>query len=307
MLYRKLKAFVDMGAVHASAFGGIHHTEKTPYWPNLDVMKLIQLNPDLDIDTMLDVSARNYVGSESKTLVELWDLVEDAISYMPMIPLYSHFGFVWLRAWVRPLTSNLEAVPADERAYFERFMVTTPNNPSINDLGQDVLFQLITEESGRTMAGQFDANVFPRIELALNKIDEAMATASDEARIVYQDLRDRTVAIKCWAMTQRNTCAWVAGVYGYIRTNDVSEKSGFKKDLQDMIDLDLENTKTLLNLLDTSSTEVLMLSDVGETSFIYGDNICELLERKIELTENTETLNRTLIETLCGDSTSVSV
>ena len=152
MLYRKLKALRDIGTNHISAFGGVHHTEKTPYWPNTEVMRLSQVNGDLDVDSMLQTIAAQWVGSDSvSNLVESWDKVEDAVAHLPLIPLFSHFGFVWLRTWVRPLTANLEAVPKKDRAYFERYMVTTPNNPSINDLGQDVLFQLITEESGAQM------------------------------------------------------------------------------------------------------------------------------------------------------------
>ena len=112
-----------------------------------------------------------------------------------------------------------------------------------------------------------------------------MDNASADDKQVFADLYDRTRALKCWATTQRNTTAWVAGVYGYLRTSDESEKAQFKSDIQKMIDLDLDNTRDLLDLLSTTETEVIMLSGVGETSFIYGENICEHLERKIELTE----------------------
>ncbi|NND70085.1 MAG: hypothetical protein HKN43_00740 [Rhodothermales bacterium] len=286
MLYRKLSAFRQMGTLHASAFGGIHHTEKTPYWPNIEVMRLAQLNRDLDIDQMLSIMARNWVGDESaQTLIDCWDKVEESVAYLPLIPLFSHFGFVWLRTWVRPLLANLEAVPRAERAYFERYMVTTPNNPSINDLGQDVLFQLITEESGRQMTQHFDEYVFPRIDAAVAAIEDAIEKASDDSKAVFVDLRDRTRALKCWATTQRNTTAWVANVYGYLRTDDPEEKARFNDGVQAMIDLDLANTRELHDLLSTTESEVVMLSEVGETSFIYGENLIELLERKIALTE----------------------
>ncbi len=286
MLYRKLKALKDMGTRTASAFGGIHHMEKTPYWPNAAIIRLLQLNPDLSVDEMLQLAARNWVSDDSANdLVNLWDEVEEAVSHLPLIPLYSHFGFVWLRAWVRPLTANLEAVPKEDRAYFERFMVSTPNNPSINDLGQDVLFQLITEESGRQMTNHFDNNVLPRLKKTIDKIDSVIASASESDAAVFQDLKDRARALKCWSTTQRNTVAWVAGVYAYLASDDQSEKDKHNEFLQNMIDLDLKNSHELLDLLKNSPTEVLMLSEVGETSFIYGENICDHIERKIELTE----------------------
>ena len=52
-----------------------------------------------------------------------------------------------------------------------------------------------------------------------------------------------------------------------------------------MIDLDLENTDRLLTLWETTETEFMLVSDVGETSFIYGENLADQLRRKIELTE----------------------
>jgi len=99
------------------------------------------------------------------------------------------------------------------------------------------------------------------------------------------DLRDRARALRCWATTQRNTCAWVAGVYGFLESDSDTEKEQLRRDLQEMIDLDLDNTRELLDLWESSDTEFILVSDVGETSFIYGDNLTELLKRKIELTE----------------------
>ncbi len=285
MLGRKLDSIRKIGGLQVNAFGGLFNTAKTPYWPNAEIIRLTQLNPELSTDRKLELAARQWVSEERVSdLIDLWDDVEECVSYLPSIPLYSAFGFVWLRTWVRPLTPNLEAVPRDERAYFERFMVTTPNNPSINDLGQDVLFQLITEESGRKMTEQFDSNVLPRLDSVLAKLDKTICSVSDGDKHVFEDLRDRAQALKCWATTQRNTVAWVAGVYAYMDATGDKEKKRHETFIQEMIDLDLENTHDLLDLLQNKPTEVILLSDVGETSFVYGDNICELLRKKIELT-----------------------
>jgi hypothetical protein len=204
---------------------------------------------------------------------------------MPVIPLYSNFGFVWLRTWVRPLIPDIEAVPREDRLYYERFLVSTSNNPAINDLGRDVLFELISRESGGRMAGEFDSDVLPRLDAVLEKLTAVAADAPEPARHVFVDLRDRVRALRCWATTQRNTCAWVAGVYGFLKSDSDAEKEKMRADLQEMIDLDLANTRELLDLWETADTEVILVSDVGETSFIYADNLTELLKRKIELTE----------------------
>jgi hypothetical protein len=163
--------------------------------------------------------------------------------------------------------------------------VSTANNPAINDLGRDVLFELISQESGERMTRQFDENALPRLDKAIEQIRATMATANGSERIVFEDLLDRARTLRCWLITQRNTCAWVAGVHGYLETEDPKERDRWTTHLQEMIDLDLQNTRDLLALWEESRNELFLVSDTGETSFVFGDNMSELFRRKIELTE----------------------
>lgn len=286
LLHRKLTALRRMDVRCVNAFGGLLHVEKTPYWPHPDVIRAVQLTPDVPIDAVLRRTAARFAGeTHADELVGLWDRVEEAVSFLPLVPLYSSFGFPWMRTWVRPLVPDIEAIPREDRLYYERFLVSTPNNPSINDLGRDVLFDLITQESGRQMADQIDANVLPRLREVLDRVGPLAEDAAGPARAVFADLRDRIRALRCWAVTQRNTCAWVAGVYGYLETDDASCRAAFRQYLDEMIRLDLENTRELLDLWENSPTEFMLVSDVGETSSIFGENFGDLLRRKIELTE----------------------
>jgi hypothetical protein len=286
LLRRKLDAMAEAGFRHTSAIGGLLNIEHTPFWPNAEVLRHFQLDRSVPVERVLARAAQRWAGQEdADRLVELWSQVEEAVTYIPLVMLYGGFGFVWLRTWVRPFTPNLEAVPREDRQYFERFMVSTPNNPSINDLGRDVLFQLITRGQGETMAGQFDENVLPRLDAALEHAVAAVDQVSESARPVFVDLLDRIRALRCWTRTQRNTCAWVAGVYGYMEEDSPAERERLRQYIQDMIDLDLENTKDLLDLWETSETECFLVSDIGETAYIYGENIGQHLRRKIELTK----------------------
>ena len=52
-----------------------------------------------------------------------------------------------------------------------------------------------------------------------------------------------------------------------------------------MIDTDLENTRALLDLWEHSEAPFMLVSEAGETSFIYGENFGEHLARKIALTQ----------------------
>lgn len=288
LLHAKLTALREAGFHHVSAFGGLLNLEKTPYWPNPEVIRAVQFGgANLDLDAWLHRLAARWVGeTHADALALLWDQVDEAVSYMPNVPLYGAFGFVWLRTWVRPLVPNLEAIPEADRLYYERYLVSTRNNPAINDLGRDVLFDLITQESGAWMARQFDEHVRPRLDAVLHDATRLADETGEAARPVFSDLRDRIRALRIWATTQRNTCAWVAGVYGYLAAGDDDDaRARYEADVQAMIDLDLANTADLLDLWETSDTEFILVSDVGETSFVYGDNLSELLRRKISLTE----------------------
>ncbi len=287
MLHRKLLSMRETGFKAASAWGGLLHLEKTPYWPHPDVIRAAQFLPDVSIDQVLSRAAARWVGADdADSLVGAWDALENTVAHIPIVPLYSHFGFVWLRTWVRPLVPDIEAIPAEDRLYYERFLVSTANNPNINDLGRDVLFVLLTEATARRTARQFDENALPRANAAVVLLHELVSdTTNEDALRAYTDLLDRARALRCWVTTQRNTCAWVASVYGYLGADTDAEREGHQRDIQAMIDLDIENTQLLLALWEESDTETFLVSDVGETSFMYGDNIGDLLRRKLDLTE----------------------
>ncbi len=284
LLCRKLTALRDVGFRRISALGGLLNTARTPCWPNPEVIRAVQLGLHITVDDVLHRLAERWAGTDAAgALLDLWKAVDEAVSFLPIVPLYSHFGFVWLRVWVRPFVPDIEAIPSEERRYYERFMVSTSNNPNINDLGRDVLFELITRESGQRMASQFDENVVPRLDKALTQAAERIEGGEGEAEAVFTDLHDRLRALRCWATTLRNTCAWVAGVYGYLEAETPAEKAQCYDAVQDVVASERANAEALLTLWETSATEFMLVSEAGETGFVYGENFGELLRRKIRL------------------------
>lgn len=286
LLHRKLEALRDTGFRRVNALGGLLNTGQTPYWPNPEVIRTAQYNPEVPVDDVLHRAAERWAGEEhADQLVKKWDAVDEAVSYLPSVPLYSNFGFVWLRLWVRPFVPDIEAIPKADRRYYEQFMVSTPNNPNINDLGQDVLFELITEASGRRMAQQFDEHVLPRLDAILDGLEPLAKQTAGPARSVFVDLRDRVQAFRCWAATMRNTCAWVAGVHGYLEAETEAKKAQCRDTVREVVATEKANAEALLKLWETSTTEFMLISEVGETAFIYGENFGELLRTKIGLME----------------------
>jgi hypothetical protein len=86
-----------------------------------------------------------------------------------------------------------------------------------------------------------------------------------------------------WFRTQKNIVAWIAGVHGYLEATDPAEKARWKKVTHDMVLDEMENARDLLDLWETSQTPFMAISAVGETTFIYGDNLGDLIRRKLEL------------------------
>lgn len=283
MVYEKLNALKQTDIKRVSAIGGLLHPQQTPYWPNLEILRHFQLGNTRPFTTLISDIAEKWVGQDlKKDLVHAWELLESGLAWMPYLPLFSNFGFVWYRLWIRPFVPNIEAIPAADRRYYERFMVTMPNNSNMNDLGKDVLFQLVDETSGAYMAGAFDTQALPRIKLAVEEINKlAQAHAGHP---VFTDLQTRARAALYWATTQRNLCHWVVNVYGYLNTSDPALQQNYTSNLQAMIDDDLVNTRNLLDLWKHSSATFMLTSVAGETPYIYGENFGAHLERKLALT-----------------------
>ena len=286
LLHGKLQAMRATGLTRISCLGGLTNPAQAPYWPNPAALQAAQFFPDKKIDDVLGEFATRLVGpAPAKALSEAWTEFEDALLWQPLVPLYCAFGFCWQRTWDRPFVPDLEAVPAAEREYYERHGCFQHNNPSLGDLGKDVLFDLITRESGTKMAGDMDRELLPRVRALIQRLDTQLAALSGEPRAVFTDLRDRARAYLHWVTSLRNVCAWCECVYGYLDATDAAGKSACEKKLQSAIDLELANVRGLIELLETTKSEVLVVSGVAETTFFYGENLVEHLRTKLRLTE----------------------
>lgn len=288
LVHAKLKAAKASGIARISALGGLANTAQTPYWPNPVAQQAAQFFPERNIEDVLrDYAARLVGPSRATALNDAWREFEDALVWQPLVPLYCVFGFCWQRTWDRPFVPDLEAVPAKDREYYEKHGCFQFNNPGLNDLGKDVLFDLITRDSGAKMAADMDRELLPRGRTLVAKLAALVkSTAGDrKANAVFVDLHDRVRAYLHWATTLRNVCAWCEHVYTWLDAKTAKAKTASMKKLQAAIDLELENTRGLIALMETSKTEFMVVSAIGETTFFYGENLLELLRTKVRLTE----------------------
>jgi hypothetical protein len=286
LTYRRLKLLRDNGVRHLSQIGGVFPPELVPWDVNHEVMRRFQVDPATNMDKEVAGLARRWAGQElAPTLLQAWKLAEEAMLAFPNIStLYSTIGFTWYRLWARPLVPNIEAIPREERAYYEDFMCTTPHNPNNVDLSRDVLFSLTTAKKSRVDVERMDAGVWPPLDKAISLLAAAKAEALIGKDNVIRDQTIRLQALHCWFMTQRNIAAWIAGVYGWMEAKSAAAKRRHRAMLSDMMRREIANSETLLRLLD-SGIEFMATTDLGETPLMHGRNLRELLRKRIALME----------------------
>ena len=258
-----------------------------PFDINGEVIRSVQFSPHRPLGEILARAALAWAGADrARVLVGIWLLADEAVSAVPPgVPL-STFAYPWFRLSVRPFVPDIGAIPDEERAYYERYLLATFNNPARVDLNNDMLWNFLTVEEALGKLRVFDASVFPPLEKAIaSSADAVRAAAGGEGSRVFVDLRDRLRAWRSFARTLRNMLAWTASVHGAIGADAEPAKERFRALCRDMVQDELANARDLLALWRTSDVEFMPVAAGGETLHVYGTNFGELLEQKIRLME----------------------
>ena len=290
LTYEKLAAAARLGMPHLAHVGGIHPPDKVPLAVNQEVFRAFQFDSRLDIDrTVVDIARRGVGRRYAPALVRVWRRADRAVRrFMPM-SLYSGFGTVWNRLLVRPLVPDIDRIPEEERAYYEKVMVSPVHNPNKVDLGKDVLFDLITKDYARKAYRRVDRHVWKplgaAIRLAEEKRVEAEARGDAGPAGVFADQETRLRALRGLYETLRNTAVWIYAVREYEETGSAKRRTACRALLRAMADREIRNARELVRLWKETPAEWMMVSDFGETPFIYGRNFADHLERKIALME----------------------
>jgi hypothetical protein len=290
LVYEKLRAMTEQGVTTAAFSGGTVPRSFAPYNINEELIRAFQADRNVDFTAFLKEKATEWAGPKhAQDLQAIWSLSDDAYRAFPVpVQIYSGWG-VWYRLLVRPIVPDIEKVPEKERAYYENFLLAPPHNRCRVDFRYDVGFDLVSPQDAMHCLKLINENVLPLIRQALTRA-ESLKTAAvgGPAEAVALDIYDRMVALLCWYRNQRNVTAWIAGVHNYLETKDESLKTECRKILHDMVLDEIENTRALLNHWETARTNWMIVSGVGETTFIHYKNFGELLKRKIELMQGHE-------------------
>jgi hypothetical protein len=288
LVWEKLRACRRAGVSTLVHHGGIQPPGKVPYPVNQEVFRAFQFKPGQGVERAVRDVAERWVGPRrASDLVRAWRHIDRSVRAFPPLSIYSGYGVVWQRLFVRPLVPNIDRIPEEERAYYERQMCTSVHNPNRVDLARDVLFQLLTPESAARAAARIDREAGPPLETARRLLDAAREdcrrTAEAEAGRVFEDLFWRVLALRCLQTSLRNLASWVSSVHGWLGARTAARKREARARLRALNRSEVANSLELRRLWEESPVEWMIISGAGETPFLYGPNFPELLDRKIRL------------------------
>ncbi len=287
IVYERLTGALKHGA--QGLLLGANPVSLAPYDVNNEVVRYVQLRLKNSIEEIVEAVAQRLVGTaHCQALVSIWKLSDSAVRSFPAGVPMSSFGFPWFRLWVRPFVPNIDAIPEAERAYYERFLLATFNNPARVDLNNDMMWNFLSVDEAARKKSTFDEQVIPFVNSAIEKCTEQLVNvfAGSRERGVLKDLLDRLRVYRCFCTTMRNTMAWTEGVHGYIDAETEVNRERYRGMTRSMVESEIENANFLLTIWNEGGTEAIPISRSGETLHIYGENFGELLKKKIALMEH---------------------
>lgn len=290
LLFEKLTALHKQEVSHAAGLCGTTPATMAPFNINQEVLRAFQNDPEVDFDELLLRRAQKWAGEkDAAALVATWLHADEAYrAYPPPVSVLAIWS-TWYRVLVRPFVPNFEALSEADRAYYEDFHLGHVNNRVRVDFRREINFDFCTPEYARKCREAITDNVLPEIRKAVELAHEGRdLIASTESHGVWPHLFDRLRGTECWYRTQRNIAAWIEGVHGYLEAEDKAVKQRCQELVRDTVLDEKENARDLLRHVETARTRWMITSAVGETTFIYGNNIAELLRRKIDLMEGRE-------------------
>ena len=147
--------------------------------------------------------------------------------------------------------------PPRVRRYYEKHFLSLFNNPHNVDLAADMLWEITSPKECDASLQRFDSQVWSPLDRAIELSTEMAETlpAASTARDRFEETRQRLVAYRCYNRTLRNLCAWIAGVHGYLKAENETEKTSRRAMVREMVASELANTEALLHLWNTATVD----------------------------------------------------
>ncbi|MCL5267350.1 MAG: hypothetical protein M1469_04510 [Bacteroidetes bacterium] len=284
LVFNKLTDMQRAGVKNAGILGGAVPEAFAPYNINQELVRGFQADCEMDPGKFLANKAEEWAGDAASTALDVWRNIDEAVRSFP-IPMWIYAAWgVWYRLAVRPIVPNIDAIPEKERRYYEKFLLATPHNRCRVDFRYDVGFDLLAPDRAWRAFEFMDKNVIPPIDKALTLLMQARKDATGVGTTEFiEDQIERVRGLRSWMKTQRNVTAWVAGVHTYLESSDATRRAESRDVLRDMVLSEIENAQELLDLWNSAKRRWMIISAVGETTFVYYRNFGSLLKKKIEL------------------------
>ncbi|MBD3385340.1 hypothetical protein GF407_10495 [candidate division KSB1 bacterium] len=279
---KRLQEMLDLGIERLTL--SLHPFSLAPYDINREVLGGFQFHPQQSVDSLVLETAKRWVGEkEAEPLVAAWKLVDKTVETFPSVPLYAGYGFVSFRLWVRPLVPDIEKIPQEKRAYYEKFMLSNYYNPNLVDLSKNALWTLVPQETAEKIVEQYRLDGYDDLKQAISLLECDDIDNNDRVKAVFTDQRDRLKALLCYHRSLENTCKWIVGVHGYMQAETKEVKNRHAEMIRDMMRDEIDNCRELKTLYTSSSVPFTPISAIGENWYTYGENLDQLLQKKIDL------------------------
>lgn len=279
---KRLQEMYDLGIERLTL--AMHPYSLAPYDVNREVFAGFQFHPQQSVDSLVSETAERWVGKkEAEPLVTAWKLADKTVETFPSVPLYAGYGFVSFRLWVRPLVPNIEKIPQEKRAYYEKFMLSNYYNPNLVDLSKNALWTLVPQETAKQIVEQCRQTGYDDLKQAISLLGSDTIGDNEQAKEVFTDQRDRLQTLLCYYRSLENTCKWIVGVHGYLEAETKEAKNRYAEMVKEMMQDEVDNCRELKALYKSSSVPVTPISEIGENWYTYGENLDQLLQKKIDL------------------------
>jgi len=280
LVYERLTALYRKGERHVLTSTPPHTL--APYDINGEVIRELQKNPREKLRNILRSAAVRWAGEErGGRLLKAWEFSDAAVRSFPRDIPYSTFAFPWFRLWVRPFVPNIDAIPESDRAYYERYLLATFNNPTRVDLNNDMMWNFLSVARAGQRKAAVDRRVLPPLQKGIDLLTEGGQGGAE----VFRDTAMRLRGGKAFFTTMRNVAAWIEGVHGYLQARTARDKAAYRQKTTAMVDSELANARELLQLWNEGSAGWLPVSAEMESLHMYGRNFGELVRKKIALME----------------------
>lgn len=268
LLLKKFEWFRELGLTRLMAAEGVYSPPQSPYNLNQELFSELVRGEKPNLDVLLAQLARQWCdGNEAaaRTLVEAWQLGNDALEAWPRLSWYSGgVGRTQGRWLTRPLVPDITKLNDAERAAWERCLFPLSWDIARQNISFEGGIRFFEDEEFRRVIEATDKTVVPLLARVVALLDAAF-TAHGLA--VLEDQRDRYRGIMLCYKTDRNLFAV------QVATNDYLLKRGdpaaCRAEIKKAIFAEIENTKDWIDALTTSRTHFFRTAQKEETPFVY--------------------------------------